>query len=93
MVDIGWDWFEAETEALTKDGTDHWQACFDSDAGAKVLDDLERHFLLSVLGPDASDKAIWMREGQRALVLQIKRLAAGAKDDGACGAMFPPARE
>ncbi|CAM3461498.1 MAG: hypothetical protein CMO07_02140 [Thalassospira sp.] len=81
MVDTGWDWFEAENEALTEDGTDHWQACFDSDAGAKVLADLERHFLQTALGPDASDKAIWMREGKRALVLQIKRLAERSAAD------------
>jgi len=75
MSDNGWDWFEAESKSLSDGSKDHWQACFDSDAGAKVLADLERHFLHSALGPDASDKAIWMREGKRALVLQIRRLA------------------
>ncbi|NIY76958.1 hypothetical protein HED22_14990 [Thalassospira sp. HF15] len=81
MTDNGWDWFEAENESLSDGSADHWQACFDSDAGAKVLADLERHFLHAALGPDASDKAIWMREGKRALVLQIKRLAGSAKED------------
>ena len=74
MVENGWDWFESENETLSENGSDHWQACFDSDAGAKVLADLERHFLHTALGPEASTAAIWMREGQRALVLQIKRL-------------------
>jgi hypothetical protein len=81
MSDNGWDWFEAGNETLSESGSDHWQACFDSDAGAKVLADLARHFLHSALGPDARDKAIWMREGKRALVLQIKRLAQGSKEE------------
>lgn len=81
MSDNGWDWFAAENETLAENGTDHWQACFDSDAGAKVLADLERHFLHTALGPDASTAAIWMREGKRALVLQIKRLAERSAAD------------
>lgn len=80
MTDNGWDWFETENDTLSENGTDHWQACFNSEAGAKVLADLEQHFLHSALGPDASNSAIWMREGKRALVLQITRLAQGAKE-------------
>lgn len=75
MTQSGWDWFDPDGAALTAADSDHWQACFETDAGQAVLADLERHFLQSALGPDASDKAIWMREGKRALVLQIKRLA------------------
>ncbi|MBP3127784.1 hypothetical protein [Thalassospira sp. ER-Se-21-Dark] len=81
MTGNGWDWFEAESESLSESGTDHWQTCFDSDAGAKVLADLEQHFLHTALGPDASTAAIWMREGKRALVLQIKRLAERSAED------------
>ncbi|MBC05954.1 hypothetical protein [Thalassospira sp.] len=81
MSDNGWDWFEVENESLSEDDTDHWQACFDCDAGTQVLADLERHFLHTALGPEASNAAIWMREGQRALVLQIKRLAERSAAD------------
>ena len=81
MTGNGWDWFEAESDTLSENDTDHWQVCFDGDAGSQVLADLERHFLHTALGPEASEAAIWMREGQRALVLQIKRLAAGARQD------------
>lgn len=81
MDDNGWDWFEAENETLLENGSDHWQACLESEAGAKVLADLERHFLQTALGPDASTAAIWMREGKRALVLQIKRLVERSAED------------
>jgi hypothetical protein len=71
----GWDWFEPQEGLKPGAGKDHWQACFESPAGQKVLEDLERHFLQSALGPNTAPTAIWMREGQRALVLHIKRLA------------------
>ncbi|MBX2831283.1 MAG: hypothetical protein KTR23_08910 [Rhodospirillales bacterium] len=71
----GWDWFDP-TPDIADDGTiDHWQACFADAAGQRVLTDLERQILHTALGPDANSQAIWMREGQRALVLQIRRLA------------------
>lgn len=75
----GWDWFDPQDGQVPDTGTDrgkdHWQACFASHVGQMVLGDLERHFLQTALGPDAGSNAIWMREGQRALVLHIKRLA------------------
>ncbi|KZB65947.1 hypothetical protein [Thalassospira sp. MCCC 1A02491] len=71
----GWDWFEPQGDEMTEDGRDHWQSCFASDAGQKVIRELERQILQTALGPDVPASAIWMREGQRALVLQIKRLA------------------
>ncbi|MHC8494445.1 Bbp19 family protein [Thalassospira sp. SM2505] len=71
----GWDWFEPQESPNPGAENDHWQACFGSPAGQQVLDDLEAHILHSALGPDVSPGAIWMREGQRALVLLIRRLA------------------
>lgn len=77
MTDSGWDWFDPEN-TFDEDGKlDHWQACFAGASGAAVLADLERQILHSALGPDATNSAIWMREGQRALVLQMRRLALG----------------
>lgn len=37
--------------------------------------ELKAQIVNSALGPEASNAAIWMREGQRALVLHMIRLA------------------
>ncbi|UKV15613.1 hypothetical protein L6172_04715 [Thalassospiraceae bacterium SW-3-3] len=83
----GWDWFDglasaaaAETEEVDRV---HWQQCFGTHAGQKVLAELERNILRTALGPHSPDRAIWMREGQRALVLQMARLARGSVNGGA----------
>ena len=72
----GWDWFDPDTAAKENDAGTHWQTCFASDAGQQVLRDLETQFVRSSLGPDAGQAALWMREGQRGLVLQMIRLAS-----------------
>ncbi|MEQ8286051.1 hypothetical protein [Thalassospira sp.] len=77
----GWDWFDPIPEMPEDADIDHWQACLDTPAGQRVLADLERQILHTSLGPDANSHAIWMREGQRALVLQMRRLASGHKAD------------
>ncbi|MCC9623940.1 hypothetical protein LPB41_19855 [Thalassospira sp. MA62] len=77
MTDTGWDWFAPKMNDAGGPKTDHWQACFGSDAGQMVLADLERNILKTALGPDHDTARLWMREGQRALVLQIRRLATG----------------
>ncbi|MBL4840200.1 MAG: hypothetical protein JKY47_05150 [Thalassospira sp.] len=81
----GWDWFEEVAAADETDEADrvHWQQCFGTSAGQKVLAELERSILRNALGPQSPDRAIWMREGQRALVLQMARLARGSVDEGA----------
>jgi 3-oxoacyl-[acyl-carrier-protein] synthase III len=81
VTDSGWDWFDPNNTPDDDASLDHWQACFADPAGAAVLAELERQILHSSLGPDATNSAIWMREGQRALVLQIRRLASGAKTE------------
>lgn len=81
----GWDWFEEVAAADETDEADrvHWQQCFGTHAGQKVLAELERSILRTALGPQSPDRAIWMREGQRALVLQMTRLARGSVNGGA----------
>jgi len=82
----GWDWFDGlvaaadETEEVDRV---YWQQCFGTSAGQKVLTELERSILRTALGPQSPDRAIWMREGQRALVLQMTRLARGSVNGGA----------
>ncbi|OSQ32270.1 hypothetical protein [Thalassospira sp. MCCC 1A03138] len=82
----GWDWFEGlasaadETEEVDRA---HWRQCFGTSAGQKVLVELERSIIKTALGPQSPDRAIWMREGQRALVLQMTRLARGSVNGGA----------
>jgi len=76
----GWDWFEPTSDFADDGKRDHWQACFASAAGQQVLADLERQILHTALGPDTNNQAIWMREGQRALVLQIRRLSTENSD-------------
>ncbi|WP_175581428.1 Bbp19 family protein [Thalassospira lucentensis] len=74
----GWNWFDAageEPEAIRAKEIDHWQACFATPAGRQVLRDLERQFIQTSLGPASNNAALWMREGQRGLVLQMMRLA------------------
>ena len=79
----GWDWFEgAVVDEADEMDRAHWQQCFGTNAGQKVLADLERSILRTALGPQSPDRAIWMREGQRALVLQMTRLARGSVDGG-----------
>lgn len=83
----GWNWFDAAddvTEAITAKEIDHWQACFATDAGRQVLRDLEGQFIRASLGPATGNAALWMREGQRGLVLQMMRLAM-PKDTGQTG--------
>lgn len=75
MTERGWDWFEPADEMPFRDGIDHWQACFASKAGESVMAELKAQIVNSALGPEASNAAIWMREGQRALVLHMVRLA------------------
>lgn len=81
----GWDWFEGVAAADETDEADrvHWQQCFGTYAGQKVLAELERSIIKTALGPHSPDWAIWMREGQRALVLQMARLARGSVERGA----------
>jgi len=81
----GWDWFEGVAAADETDEADrvHWQQCFGTYAGQKVLAELERSIIKTALGPHSPDRAIWMREGQRALVLQMARLAMGSVNGGA----------
>ncbi|MCH2277175.1 hypothetical protein [Thalassospira sp.] len=81
----GWDWFEEMAAADETDEADrvHWQQCFGTHAGQKVLVELERSILRTALGPQSPDRAILMREGQRALVLQMMRLARGSVNGGA----------
>lgn len=81
----GWDWFEEVVAADETDEADrvHWQQCFGTRAGQKVLAELERSIIKTALGPQSPDRAIWMREGQRSLVLQMTRLARGSVDGGA----------
>ena len=84
----GWDWFEGVAAADETDEADevdrvHWQQCFGTHAGQKVLAELERSIIKTALGPHSPDRAIWMREGQRALVLQMARLARGSVERGA----------
>ncbi|MCK2166424.1 hypothetical protein [Thalassospira xiamenensis] len=81
----GWDWFEEVAAADETDEADrvHWQQCFGTHAGQKVLAELERSIIKTALGPQSPDRAIWMREGQRALVLQMTRLARGSVSGGA----------
>lgn len=81
----GWDWFEEVAAAAETDEADrvHWLQCFGTHAGQKVLAELERSIIKTALGPQSPDRAIWMREGQRALVLQMARLARGSVDGGA----------
>ena len=79
----GWDWFDGLASAVETDEVDeadrvHWQQCFGTSAGQKVLAELERSILRTALGPQSPDRAIWMREGQRSLVLQMARLARGS---------------
>ncbi|KZB62161.1 hypothetical protein AUP42_04170 [Thalassospira lucentensis] len=81
----GWDWFDGlaaddETEEVDRV---HWRQCFGTSAGQKVLAELERSILRTAFGPQSPDRAIWMREGQRALVLQMARLARGSVNGGA----------
>ena len=83
----GWDWFDGLASAVETDEVDeadrvHWQQCFGTSAGQKVLAELERSILRTALGPQSPDRAIWMREGQRSLVLQMARLAMGSVDGG-----------
>jgi hypothetical protein len=57
-----------------------WQRVLGPSAGhdaAVVCADLRAMTLERALGPAASPQAIWMREGQRALVLQMLRRARG----------------
>ena len=81
----GWDWFEGLAAADETDEADrvHWQQCFGTHAGQKVLAELERSILRTALGPQSPDRAIWMREGQRSLVLQMTRLARASVNGGA----------
>jgi len=81
----GWDWFEEVAAADETEEVDrvHWQQCFGTSAGQKVLAELERSILRTALGPQSPDRAIWMREGQRSLVLQMARLARGSVNGGA----------
>lgn len=82
----GWDWFEAAGDAPDEPNEvdrDHWLQCFGTHVGQKVLSELERSILRTALGPQSPDRAIWMREGQRALVLQMARLARGSVERGA----------
>lgn len=53
--------------------------CFTTVDGEKVLAWLHSQYSCSALGPDADDKMLRYREGQRALILQIERLIAQAK--------------
>ena len=53
--------------------------CFSTADGEKVLAWLHSQYLCNALGPDADDKMLRYREGQRALILQIERLIAQAK--------------
>ncbi|OSQ47453.1 hypothetical protein [Thalassospira alkalitolerans] len=76
----GWDWFE-DLAVTDETADDHWRHCFASRAGQKVLADLDRSITRTALGPQSTDRAIWMREGQRALVLQIARLAQDRDGD------------
>ena len=83
----GWNWFETageEPETIAPKEIDHWQACFATPAGQQVLRDLERQFIQTSLGPASNNTALWMREGQRGLVLQMRRLAQ-AIDTGQTG--------
>lgn len=84
----GWNWFEMageEPETIAPKEIDHWQACFATPAGRQVLRDLERQFIQTSLGLTSNNAALWMREGQRGLVLQMMRLAqaidTGQTDD------------
>ncbi|OSQ39790.1 hypothetical protein [Thalassospira mesophila] len=57
-----------------------WQRVLGASAGhdaAVVCAELRAMTLERALGPAASPQAIWMREGQRALVLQMLRRARG----------------
>ena len=82
----GWDWFDGLASAADDETEEvdrvHWQQCFGTSAGQKVLVELDRSILRNALGPQSPDRAIWMREGQRALVLQMTRLARGSIDRG-----------
>lgn len=74
----GWNWFDAageDPETIAPTEIDHWQACFATPAGRQVLRDLERQFIQTSLGPASNNAALWMREGQRGLVLQMRRLS------------------
>jgi|GEM_PF-797005 len=83
----GWDWFDGLASAADDETEEvdrvHWQQCFGTSAGQKVLAELERSILRTALGPQSPDRAIWMREGQRSLVLQMTRLARGSVNGGA----------
>ena len=84
---MGWNWFETageDPETIAPKEIDHWQACFATPAGRQVLRDLERQFIQASLGPASNNAALWMREGQRGLVLQMMRLAQ-AIDTGQTG--------
>ncbi|MFH1805365.1 MAG: hypothetical protein ABID63_10810 [Pseudomonadota bacterium] len=84
----GWHWFEAQTpddtpadDAAKADLARRkiWQRCLGGEDGAVILRDLQAMILHRALGPDAGDRALWMLEGQRALVLQMRQMAQGSE--------------
>ncbi|MDP2697592.1 hypothetical protein [Thalassospira sp.] len=84
----GWHWFNpqmsddpAADDAANVDQMRRkiWQRCLGGADGAVVLGDLRAMTLDRVLGPDAGDRALWMLEGQRALVLQMRQMAQGSE--------------
>jgi len=62
----------ADADALAR----AYARCFAAPDGARVLADLEAVTLGRALGPGADEAALRHLEGQRALVLRIRTLAA-----------------
>ncbi len=78
----GWDWWQSpsafESSVAASDRAALARACLrllSSADGVLVMDYFKARTLDRCLGPDASDRALWMLEGQRSFVLHILSLA------------------
>lgn len=77
MSDPGWPWTGAETDPVAQDRLA--AACARLFAGADgrlLLDHLTRVTLAATPGPDVTEARLRHLEGQRALVLSLRQLAA-----------------
>lgn len=80
----GWDWWQAPVfpdTTTTESASDRAalaRSCLrllSSADGVLVMDHLKARTLDRCLGPEASDRALWMLEGQRCFVLYLLSLA------------------